>query len=322
MAANMTEQEAVTARAPGKINLHFGVGPLGDDGYHDVASVYQAVSMYEDVTATEDDGFSVTVTGPAATADVPVDSSNLAARAAKLLAEHTGVRSGAALTLHKHVPVAGGMGGGSADAAAALLACDKLWRTNIGKPELAELASTLGADVPFALLGGTAVGTGHGDKLTPALGRGRYHWVLATSDDGLSTPRVYGELDKLRDGGEVIPDPVIPDIIMRALRLGDSVMLAGAVHNDLQRAATALNPKLAEILRVGEKAGALAGLVSGSGPTIAFLVPHAEQALDLALILAASGAVDGVHRVTSPAAGARVLRPHDGHPAGTGQSYA
>lgn len=322
MAANTAERPSVTARAPGKINLHFGVGPLGDDGYHDVASVYQAVSLYEDVTVTEAAEFSVSVTGPAASPEVPLDSSNLAVRAARLLAEHADLARGAALTLHKHVPVAGGMGGGSADAAAALVACDKLWRTNLSKAELAELAATLGADVPFALLGGTAVGTGHGDKLTPALGRGRYHWVLAASESGLSTPRVYGELDRLRSRGADIDEPTIPDGIMHALRLGDSSLLAAAVHNDLQQAATALEPRLSDVLRIGEQAGALAGLVSGSGPTIAFLVPHAEQALDLALILAASGAVDGVHRVTSPATGARILRPHDGHPAGTGQTFA
>ncbi|GAB3558770.1 4-(cytidine 5'-diphospho)-2-C-methyl-D-erythritol kinase [Spelaeicoccus albus] len=322
MAAISAGKSSVTARAPGKINLHFGVGPLGDDGYHDVASVYQAVTLYEDVTAAASSEFSVTVTGPAATPDIPLDSSNLAVRAARLLAEHADVAGGAELTVHKNVPVAGGMGGGSADAAAALLACDRLWHTNLGKAELAELAATLGADVPFALLGGTAVGTGHGDKLTPALGRGRYHWVLATSETGLSTPRVYGELDRQRSGSGPAADPSIPDVIMHALRLGESGLLAASVHNDLQQAATALEPRLEEVLHVGEKAGALAGLVSGSGPTIAFLVPHAEQALDLALILAASGAVDGVHRVTSPAAGARILRPHDGHPAGTGSSYA
>ncbi|WGW12926.1 4-(cytidine 5'-diphospho)-2-C-methyl-D-erythritol kinase [Saxibacter everestensis] len=306
----------VSARAPGKVNLHLGVGPLGDDGYHDVANLYQAVSLYETVTVTPADGFSVELKGPFSDREIPTDGSNLAIRAARLLADHSGIAGGVHITVTKNVPVAGGMGGGSADAAATLVACDELWNLELGKQELCEIGAVLGADVPFAIIGGTAIGLGRGDELTPALGRGVYHWVIATSKGELSTPIVYSTLDKQRSGRSV-PDPTIPDGIMHALRSGDPETLAQAMHNDLQTAAMELKPELLRALDIGEQVGALAGIVSGSGPTLAFLVSDAEQALETALMLSASGEIDQVYRVTSPAGGARVIRPHDEHPSAT-----
>lgn len=218
--------DAVHVRAPGKINVYLGVGGRHDDGYHALATVFQAVSLYEDVFAYPADDFSVTVTGDVDPDTVPTDDRNLAIRAAKLLAQATGVTDGVALELHKGVPVAGGMGGGSADAAAALVACDILWGTDVGPARLHELAARLGADVPFALHGGTAVGTGRGDLLTPALARGRFDWVLATSPEGLSTPAIYGRLDQMRDErGALADDPPlsldVPVPVLQALRAGD-----------------------------------------------------------------------------------------------------
>lgn len=300
----------VRVRAPGKINVFLSVGALQDDGYHDVATAYQAVSLYEDVTAELADDFSVRFTGPIDTSAVPVDESNLAVRAARLVAEAGGHRGGVRLTIDKQVPVAGGMGGGSADAAATLLACDTLWGTGLGRDELLRLAARLGADVPFAFAGGTAVGTGRGDELSPALAKGEFHWVLALSEAGLSTPAVYRALDEHRERyrADIRPAPTTPVVeanVLQALRAGDPDLLADCLHNDLQAPAMRLQPGLATTLEVGEKAGALAGLVSGSGPTVAFLVADRDTALEVQVELSAAGLV--ALRATGPVHGARVV---------------
>ena len=300
----------VRARAPGKINVFFEVGDVQDDGYHEVASAYQAVSVYEDVWAIEDDGFSVEVSGSVDVSGVPLDSSNLAVRAARLLSDELGRGDGAHLVVRKTVPVAGGMGGGSADAAAALVACDSLWQAGLNTADLHRLAAVLGADVPFALLGGTAIGTGHGDQLSPALARGRFEWIIVPSELGMSTPRVYAELDAHRaehvvDIGPAPRHPVVDPAVLHALRAGSAEMLAAAMRNDLQVASLRLRPELAGMLEVGERSGALAGLVSGSGPTLAFLVDDEEGALDLQVTLSAAG-LTALH-VHGPVPGARVL---------------
>ncbi len=306
-------QPSVHVRAPGKINLFMRVAEPGDDGYHDVATAYQAVSLYEDVVATPAAGFEVSFSGSVDVSGLPVDDSNLAIRAARLLAEETGVTEGVHLAIDKHVPIAGGMGGGSADAAAALVACDALWGTGLTKDELHGLAARLGADVPFALAGGTAIGTGRGDRLSPVLATGSFHWVLVFAEFGLSTPAVYGELDRLRGEGQVPPDSVAPagapavdPAVLQALRAGDPGLLAGALHNDLAAAAIGLAPELDEVLRLGASAGALAGLVSGSGPTLAFLAEGADEAISLAVTLSSAGHTAA--HVHGPVHGARVLR--------------
>ena len=149
--APLPEHE-VRVRAPGKINLSLRVGPREDDGYHAVSTVFQAVSVFEEVVATPSEQRTLTVSGPQAEL-VPTDGSNLALRAAALLAERAGIDDGVHLHLHKGVPVAGGMAGGSADAAATLVACDALWRTGLSRDDLLELAAELGSDVPFSLAG-------------------------------------------------------------------------------------------------------------------------------------------------------------------------
>lgn len=301
-------RERVHVRAPGKINVALDVGDVAPDGYHPVASVYQAVSCFEDVWARPADGYSVAVTGDVDVSGVPLDDSNLALRAARLVAQVAGWEGGVHLDVHKGVPVAGGMGGGSADAAAALVAVNELIDARLSPLELQQLGAELGADVPFAVLGGTAIGTGRGDELAPALVRGRFDWVLVTSGEGLSTPAVYGELDRLRDVPDISPDhrtPRVDPAVLQALRAGDPVGLAAAVHNDLQQAALSLRPALGDLLRGGEGAGALAGIVSGSGPTLAFLAADADAADALAATLSASG-----HRalaVHGPVPGARVI---------------
>ncbi|MGV8885402.1 MAG: 4-(cytidine 5'-diphospho)-2-C-methyl-D-erythritol kinase [Microbacteriaceae bacterium] len=300
----------VHARAPGKINVFLKVGTLLDDGYHDVAIAYQAVSLYEDVRASHSDDFTVTTTGTVDISRVPSDDNNIAIKAARLLAKTTGYRGGVHLDIDKHVPVTGGMGGGSADAAATLLACDALWGTALPRERMLELAAQLGADVPFALTGGTAIGTGRGDQLSPALAKGQYQWVLALADFGLSTPAVYSELDTHRDrhAQDIFPAHVAPSVdanVLQALRAGDPHMLAETLYNDLQAPALHLQPSLAEVLELGEANGALAGIVSGSGPTVAFLAENLDSALELQIALSAARLT--VVRATGPVHGARLI---------------
>jgi len=302
---------SVRVRAPGKINVYLEVGRLRSDGYHDLATAFQALSLYEDVVATHDDDFVIgSITGSVETIGVPKDERNLALRAARLLAKEAGYHGGVRLDISKDVPVAGGMGGGSADAAATLLACDALWGLGLSSGDLGELAAQLGADVPFALMGGTAVGTNRGDVLNPALARGRFDWVLATSQVGVSTPEAYGMLDRHRDehGAEIgygAESPEVEADVLHALRQGDPRMLAASMRNDLQAATLRMRPDLAEALEVGESSGALAGLVSGSGPTIGFLCEGADSAAELAQTLEAAG-LDAL-LAHGPVPGARII---------------
>lgn len=316
----------VHARAPGKVNLFLRVGDVMDDGYHEVANLYQAVSLYEEVRAFPADDISATFSGPIDASGIPGDARNLAVKAARLLARRTGYKGGVRLEIVKHVPVAGGMAGGSADAAATLIACDALWGTERSRDDLLVLAGRLGADVPFALTGGTALGTHRGELLSPVLAQGVFHWVLVISEAGLSTPLVYAELDRQRERSDsaareaAVPRTAAtrtatrttathaavadPDVL-QALRAGDARMLAAALSNDLQASALHLQPALRDILERGESNGALAGIVSGSGPTLAFLCADLDSSLDLQVTLSASG-LNALH-VTGPVHGARVL---------------
>jgi 4-diphosphocytidyl-2-C-methyl-D-erythritol kinase len=296
---------SVRVRVPGKVNLHLSVGPARDDGFHEITTVFQAVGVYDDVVARPADDVQVRVLGDDV-AGVPTDSGNLAWRAAELLAEHARVPAAVSLELHKSIPVGGGMAGGSADAAATLLACAHLWRTGTPRSELAQLAAQLGSDVAFPLTGGTALGTGRGEQLTPVLATGEYDWVFAFADFEISAGAAYAELDRLR-GGALPPVPSgSPDDVLDALRSGDCGRLADAVSNDLQAAALSLHPELGDVLDTGLRNGALAGLVSGSGPTCAFLCAHADAARELADALDASGTCRSTRTATAPAHGARV----------------
>lgn len=307
----MSESSRVVhARAPGKINVFLGVGALGDDGYHEIATAYQAVSLYEEVRACHAPDFSVDFTGSVDVSELLTDGSNLALRAAALLARTTGYRKGVKLAIEKNVPVAGGMGGGSADAAATLVACDALWGTGLSRDDLLELAAQLGADVPFAFTGGTAIGTGRGDQLSPALAKGSFQWVLAFADFGMSTPTVYQELDRHRERHvlDIFPaevQPIVDANVLQALRAGDPHMLAECMVNDLQAPALHLEPGLNKVIELGEENGALAGIVSGSGPTIAFLAADLDNALELQIALSAARFT--VVRVTGPVHGARIV---------------
>ncbi len=304
----------VVARAPAKVNVHLGVGPLRPDGFHELRTVYLAVSLFDTVTVRPGEALTLTVAGEGANAGrgadvVPTDRRNLVWQAAELLAESAGVAADATIDIAKSIPAAAGLAGGSADAAAALVALDALWGTRAGRDDLLALARQLGSDVPFSLAGGVALGAGRGEQLTPVLARTRWHWVLGIAGEGLSTPAVYGELDRLRTAGRV-PDGralAAADPVIAALRGGPTTALASVLANDLQVPAVTLRPELARALRAASEAGAAAALVSGSGPTVAALADGEQDAVRLAAELAGVGVFRTVRAVHGPVHGARLV---------------
>ena len=291
----MSSLHSVTASAPGKTNLFFAVGPLLADGFHEVASIYLALDLREEVTVSSAENWSVSVTGNISAeqiASVPTGEENLVVRAAKHVADLAKVPAQpTSFAIDKHVPVAGGMGGGSADAAASLIAVNALWHTGV-ESQLSESVA-LGADVPFALAGGIALGLGRGEVLTQIESVPAINLVLVTSDEGLSTPAVYKRLDELRAARGVdpmeAPEAVVPDELIRALQSGDQKAISSLLKNDLQEAALDLRPDLRKTIEDGLAAGALTGFVSGSGPTIAFLVADADGAESIAQKLHSQG---------------------------------
>jgi 4-diphosphocytidyl-2-C-methyl-D-erythritol kinase len=298
---------SVTVRVPAKVNLHLGVGPLRPDGKHQLHTIYQAVSLYDEVTieATDDDSVSVELVGEHVD-DVPIGDDNLAVQAVRAVAALAGVEPSVHLTLRKGIPVGGGLAGGSADAAAALVAADAMWQCGFDRQVLTQLAAGLGSDVAFLLHGGTALGTGHGEVVSPVLSRGEWHWVLAVAETGLSTPSVYAELDRQR-GADDEAEPAVADGVVAALRAGDVVALGYALRNDLQSPALQLRPNLARVLEAGKELGAAGGIVSGSGPTVALLASTAGEAIRIASALAGLDVCRTVRRATGPVPGARII---------------
>ena len=296
----------VRVRVPAKINLHLGVGDLRPDGFHELNTIYHAISLFDELRASHGDTLTLTMEGEG-TGELALDDSNLIIRAARALAERARVPAHARLHLRKTIPLAGGLAGGSADAAATLLACDVLWGTGYSKEDLAEIGAELGSDVPFLLHGGTALGTGRGEAVSQILARPTtWHWVVALADGGLSTPEVYRELDRLR----AAPLPPVaqerPDALMAALRQRNPEVLGAALANDLQPAAISLRPQLADVLKAGHEAGALAGIVSGSGPTCVFLAADSAHAEKLAVTLEGAGVCREAVTARGPMPGARV----------------
>jgi len=307
----VTPVTAVTARAPAKVNLQLAVGPARAHGYHDVVTVYHAVSLFDEVTVAPAETDSVVVTGEGADT-VPADGANLAARAADALVRAVGPGArdapGVAIRISKRIPVAAGLAGGSADAAAALVACNELWRTGLSQAELCELAAGIGSDVAFGLVGGTAIGVGRGEQVTPALAAGTYHWVLAFATGGLSTAQVYAACDRIRAArpGQRAPEHALDNRLMAALRSGNPAEVGPLLTNDLQQAAISLRPELRRTLAAGAEHGALAAIVSGSGPTCAYLARDARHAAALAVALAGAGVCRTVVHVVGPVPGAAV----------------
>ncbi|MBL1079538.1 4-(cytidine 5'-diphospho)-2-C-methyl-D-erythritol kinase [Nocardia sp. 2] len=300
----------LVVRAPSKVNLHLGVGDLREDGYHDLTTVFQALSLSDDLRISPSDTLTVKVSGESAD-QVPTDRTNLVWQAAVRLAHIAGRAPLVEIAIAKGIPVAGGMAGGSADAAAALVGLNDLWELGLSRAELFDLAAELGSDVPFSLHGGTALGRGRGEKLLPVLSRNTFHWVLALAKGGLSTPSVFHELDRLREAGDP-PRLGNPEELLQALASGDAKQLAPLLGNDLQAAALSLKPELRRTLRAGVAAGALAGIVSGSGPTCAFLCADEESAVAVAAELSGAGVCRSVRTASGPVPGARVISDSSG----------
>ena len=301
---------SITVRVPGKVNLYLAVGDRREDGYHELTTVFHAVSLLDEVTVRNADVLSLEMVGEGADS-LPANERNLAWQAAELMAEHVGRAPDVAITVEKSIPVAGGMAGGSADAAAVLVAMNSLWELGVPRRDLHTLAARLGSDVPFALHGGTALGTGRGEELATVLARSTFHWVLAFADGGLSTPAVFAEIDRLRetkDGDRSLPPALEdPEPVLAALASGDPAALAPLLGNDLQPASLSLDPGLRRTLRAGTEAGALAGIVTGSGPTCAFLCASASSAVDIGSELAGAGVCRTVRVASGPVHGARVV---------------
>jgi 4-diphosphocytidyl-2-C-methyl-D-erythritol kinase len=300
--------KSVTVRVPAKVNLQLSVGPKEADGYHNLVSVFQAISIFDDITiklGEPGSGVTISVSGDQ-THGVPADANNLAAKAVALISKEYDLTVDAHIDIKKSIPVAGGMAGGSADAAGTILGIDYLYSLDMTREEMIEIAAKIGSDVPFMLSGGTAIGTGHGDQLTAALSRGTYHWVLAVSTVGLSTPAVYAECDRLRGELEIV-EPQTNEVLMQSLLAADAPGVGSALVNDLQLAACSLRPAIRLVLDVGQEYGALGSIVSGSGPTVAFLVADQDSGLDLAVALTSSGVVGSVVQAYGPVAGAKVI---------------
>ena len=304
---------SVRAVAPAKINLSLRVRALRPDGYHEITTVFHAVSLVDEVTvsaAALGAGRRVTTTGERA-ASVPSGDENIAAKAAVALARHAGLADpDVTIDIAKSIPVAAGMAGGSADAAATLVALRRLWSLDITDADLAGIAAQLGSDVPFSLMGGTARGIGRGEMLTPVLTDGDLHWVVAMSNTELSTPAVYAEWDRLLADGLVSAAGDAADAdapLLAALRQGDPRAVAAQLANDLEPAAVALRPHLRGVLDAGVELGALAGIVSGSGPTCVFLAEGREAAIALAAEMSGTGLVRGVRHAVGPTPGAGVV---------------
>ena len=307
----------VRVRVPAKVNLFLAVRGVRDDGYHELVSIMQTVGIHDTVTVQlEGDEsacrhpaarrFMHLAFGHDAGAAVPDDEDNLAVRAARLLMRHTGTGTADSsdrdavpttrVELAKRIPVAAGMAGGSADAAATLVGLNRLWECGLDRDELRELAAELGADVPFCVLGGTALATGTGTATAQVLARGSFHWVVGMSDEPLSTPEVYRAFDEVGT-----PSEIEPDAVLHALRTGDPEALGAALHNDLQTAAFHLRPELEASRDAFLAAGALGAIVSGSGPTVVALAEDARHARAMAATLA--GRFDRVEVAPSPAGG-------------------
>ena len=298
-------RKSVEVQVPAKVNLQLSVGPKESDGFHEVVTVFQAISIFDNLKISRSEQFDITLEGDFING-VPIDQNNLVSKAVEIMAERFEIDKNLSIEINKCIPVAGGMAGGSADAAGTLLGIDQLFGLGLSKEELSEVARKLGSDVPFMLHGGTAVGRGRGDEITPALSRGNYHWVIAVSSNGLATPAVYGECDRLRTGLD-IKAPALNDELLQALLSGDANRVGKALNNDLQAAAISLRPALRLILDTGQEYGALGGIVSGSGPSVAFLVADEDHSLDLAVALTSSGVVGSVARAQGPVSGAKIF---------------
>lgn len=302
----------ITARAHSKVNLYLGVGDAREDGYHELETVFQSLSLQDTLEftpveeSTDSAVNSLSISGLGA-GQVPTTPDNLVWKAVDLMVAEHRRRGGSSLPtmdihLRKGIPTAGGMAGGSADAAAALRAMNTL--TGFDEATLLDMAAELGSDVPFTLLGGTMLGTGRGEQLVPVLSRGTYHWALAFNSAGLSTPKVFHTLDAMREKNPDLPRATGIADLSAALLSGDPKQVAQHLANDLQAPALSLMPALRKTLLAGEQAGALRAMVSGSGPTVAYLCESAEHAAEVAEFVLDAGVATATAVAHGPVGGA------------------
>ena len=315
----------VRASAPGKVNLTLRVGAPTPDGYHPLVTVFEALNLRETVTVRTSQAPGVRVETIAYLPDGSIDEAttramadvdpqtHLAVRAARVLQRlaaagpWASAAAGLSICVDKRVPVAGGMAGGSADAAAALVACNELWELGLGVDQLHAIGRSLGADVPACLAGGIALGTGRGDHMSVLREgdeEGHHHWVMLLSHEGLSTPSVFREFDRI--DAEQAPALVEPSPEEVAALCAGPEELRHCLVNDLQAPALRLRPELAETIAAATDAGALAVTLSGSGPTVAALARDAEHAHTLAATLSDAPTVARAIPAHGPACGARI----------------
>ena len=318
----------VRASAPGKVNLTLRVGAPTPDGYHPLVTVFEALNLRETVTVRTSKTPGVRVETVAYLPDGSVDeattramedvdpATHLAVRAARVLQRlaaagpWASTAAGLSIRVDKRVPVAGGMAGGSADAAAALVACNELWELGLGDEQLHAIGRSLGADVPACLAGGIALGTGRGDHMSvlregdEAGAEYQHHWVMLLAHEGLSTPSVFREFDRVdAAGAPALAEPTPEEITALC---GGPEELRHCLVNDLQAPALRLRPELAETIGAARDAGALAVTLSGSGPTVAALARDAEHARTLAATLSDAPTVARAIPTHGPACGARI----------------
>ncbi|WP_371376339.1 4-(cytidine 5'-diphospho)-2-C-methyl-D-erythritol kinase [Sporomusa aerivorans] len=260
----------LTLKAYAKINLALDVLYKRSDGFHEVAMVMQAVSLCDTVSLTSYPGEIILTVSRA---DLPADASNLAYRAAALLKEYTGCRQGACITLDKQIPLAAGLAGGSADAAAVLKGLNILWDLGLSGEELSRLAARLGSDVPFCLCNGTMLATGRGEILSPLPPMPACYVVLAKPPVEVPTAWVYQQFKADRVA-------VRPDIagMCKELEQGSLAGVAGKLANVLENVTIPAHPEIARIKECMLEAGAMAALMSGSGPTVFGLAGSQDQA--------------------------------------------
>ncbi len=288
----------VAAKAPAKINLILRVGSPDNSGYHPLVTVFQAVDIWDEVAVSPADSDHLEIEGSVALSGVPTDQTNIVWRAVEALSAVKGNREPLAIRITKTIPVAGGMAGGSADAAATLVALNELWQLGRTPQQLADIAATLGADVPFSVAGGLALGEGRGDVLTPLTRQQPIHVVVVTSPLALSTPLVYKTLDDLRGAGARTLG-ALTEAELASVTGDDLDRLAGVVVNDLQAATLQLAPAVQDNLDVLSETGALAALVSGSGPTVFGLCRDQDHASHVADTLRRRG-LSAIETVSTP----------------------
>lgn len=265
---------SITVLARAKINLVLDVLGKRPDGYHEVEMVMQSIELHDCLEFSPGTGgISLAVEG----GDVPSGKENLVYRAAELICLHAGIKDGVNIRLKKNIPAAAGLGGGSADAAAALVALNEMWGIGYSLSELMRLGEQLGADVPFCLRGGTALARGKGERLEQLPPCPRFGLVLVKPPFGVSTAAVYRAF---------APGPVEkkPDCraMVRALQEGDVAGIVENLANALEPVAFKMHPQIACIKRKLVEAGALGALMSGSGPTVFGLAPDLESAREVA----------------------------------------